>query len=92
MPYHQQLPSIPPPIAPGAPLQPRSRNSSPISTQVEEIDVLRAFFDWKIEVLKSQEQVDKWARIKRIILDQDWTIVELKSMEEGSEICIDALL
>ncbi|KAI9781498.1 MAG: hypothetical protein M1839_005913 [Geoglossum umbratile] len=61
-----------------------SRTSSPISTRLDDAEVLEAFFRRKARSAKSMEQAEKWARVGDIVRDQDWSIGDLKAMESGT--------
>jgi hypothetical protein len=61
---------------------PVSRKSSPISAVLDDWQILTRFFEFKI-LGQPPEVVDKWECTKRIVNDQDWTITDLKEMEDG---------
>ncbi|KAH0541586.1 hypothetical protein FGG08_003934 [Glutinoglossum americanum] len=63
-------------------IYPVARKSSPISGILDDWQILGRFFDFKVH-RQLQEVVDKWERIRRIVNDQDWTIADLKEMEDG---------
>src|SRR5204863_6224210 len=97
-PYYSLLTSLnPPPSTPSQALHPtyipphivdlspppRAAASSPISTQVEDADILARFFRWKLRMTKNNEQRQKWESAQSLVIEHDWTIAELKQMEDG---------
>ena len=75
--YYQQ-----PPLPQAAPeILATSRKSSPISEAVDEVQVL-ASFAYKIQGNLPGE-ADKWERASHIVTQQDWSIDDLKNMEDG---------
>jgi hypothetical protein len=52
--------------------------------------MLPAFFDWKISNnTNNADKREKWEQAKQIVTSNDWTVDELKQMENG---CINARL
>jgi hypothetical protein len=62
------------------------RSSSPISTFLDDTQILAHFFEYKIARLSNEAQKEKWRRYKEVIKEQDWTIADMKAMEKGTGI------
>jgi hypothetical protein len=76
-------PSLPVPLPqPQAEICPTSRKSSPISSELTDNQILRRFFNHKM-IGQSPEVTDKWQRVWRIVDTADWSIDDLKEMEDG---------
>jgi hypothetical protein len=76
-------PSLPVPLPqPQAEICPTSRKSSPISSELADNQILRRFFNHKM-IGQSPEVTDKWQRVWRIVDTADWSIDDLKEMEDG---------
>jgi hypothetical protein len=89
---HQPLPHQPLPLSqplshqplPSQPLVETyniSRKSSPISNELDDSQVLRRFFEHKT-IGQIPEIADKWDRAWRIVNAADWSIADLKEMED----------
>lgn len=61
----------------------QSRNSSPIDAAEEDAEVLSLFFTWKLHNTRNTSRRIKWEQARDIILDNDWSIRDLKLMEDG---------
>ena len=61
----------------------RPRSSSPIDPTEDDYEILTAFFDWKINSLSNPDKRRRYERAKEVVLGNDWTIAELKQMEDG---------
>ena len=80
---HIALPPLPPnpPLNAPPPSLPPPRRSSPISTILPDREILKLFFKEEARGLDAEGQ-DKVARVCRIVNDQDWSISDLKEMED----------
>jgi len=61
--------------------QPRS--SSPIEVNEDDGDTLAGFFDWRLGHIKNEERRERWEHAKNVVLSNDWSIKELKQMDDG---------
>ena len=62
-----------------------SDRSSPIaSTRNEEENVLQEFFAWQISNSQGERARRRWIQVQEIVLDQAWTIDDLKGMSDPS--------
>lgn len=62
--------------------QARPQSSSPINDTADEYDTLDSFFYWKVINTNSPERRYKWEQVKEIVFQHDWTIQDLKDMED----------
>jgi hypothetical protein len=46
-------------------------------------DTLAGFFAWQLGRIKNEERRDRWEHAKNVVLSNDWSIKELKQMEDG---------
>ena len=77
--------TTPAPPAPKEPEQGPADRSSPIaSTRHEEEAVLEQFFEWHIVSSQGERSRQRWRRVQDIVLDQAWTIDDLKGMSDPS--------
>lgn len=100
MPYsHGQSPRPMMPISgqypaaqyPRAPITPQAasrasqkRRSSPIDETTDEYELLESFFYWKNVNTPNPRQKEKWNQVKEIVFQNDWTIQDLKDMEDDA--------
>ena len=57
--------------------------SSPISSEADDETVLDDFFQWKIDRQQREERKKVWGRIWDVVLDNGWSIADLKAMGAG---------
>lgn len=60
----------------------RPRSSSSMESGEDEYDTLMKFFAWKINSIKNEDRKEKWKRAQTIIFTNDWSIRELRQMED----------
>jgi hypothetical protein len=60
------------------------RTSSPIDATEEDADVLEHFFNWKVGTTRNTDRKVKWDRARTIVFANDWSIDDLKRMEESA--------
>lgn len=63
---------------------PRPKSSSPIDPSEEDFDILTRFFSWKINNTRHEERRARWEHAKTVTLSNDWSIDELRQMEDGN--------
>ncbi len=59
------------------------RSSSPISTVLEDGEVLNAFFQYKRRNARTAEGNQRWARVGDTVLAHDWSIADIRAMATG---------
>ncbi|KAF1816605.1 hypothetical protein P152DRAFT_129658 [Eremomyces bilateralis CBS 781.70] len=60
----------------------QSAPSSPINTDEDDIEIVIKFFDWKIRNTQSEIRQDKLMRAKETIVQNDWTLDDMKTMSD----------
>jgi hypothetical protein len=61
----------------------QSRTSSPIDAAEEDAEILILFFAWKLQNTRNPSRKIKWEQARDIILNNDWSIRDLRLMEDG---------
>ena len=91
--YAPPPPATAPPTAPAAAAPPARKepeqgptdHSSPMaSTRNEEETILEGFFQWQIGNAQGERAKRRWRHAQDIVLDQAWTIDDLKAMSDPS--------
>lgn len=65
-------------------MPPRPKSSSPIDVEDEDAQIIETFFNWEIDNTKHPERRDKWRQAKEIVTDNDWSVKDMKQMEDGT--------